>query len=130
MEGRALRVLTVKQPWASLIALGIKRVENRTWAPSKATLPDGSRIAIHAGGGWDARGAKRVGCQLDRRTLPSGLILCTAVVERIAIEMDDLYFVGPLGWVLRDVRPALSRPLRGQLGLWKVADEEVVEIQL
>ena len=124
-----MRVLTIKQPHASLIALRIKPVENRTWLPTKELLA-GERFAIHAGAGWDAEGARRVGCTFDRRTLPSGLILCTAVVARIVEEMESVYFVGPLGWVLADVRPALSRPLRGQPGLWRVSDEEVVEIQL
>ena len=26
-----MKLLTIKQPWASLICLGIKDVENRTW---------------------------------------------------------------------------------------------------
>lgn len=39
-----MRTLTVKQPWASLIVMGIKDVENRTW-----TTPYRGRILIHAG---------------------------------------------------------------------------------
>jgi hypothetical protein len=38
-----MRALTVRQPWASLITLGLKRVENRTWRI------DPQRIIIHAG---------------------------------------------------------------------------------
>ena len=39
-----MKVLSVKQPWASLIVAGIKKVENRTWQPKE--LP--GRILIHA----------------------------------------------------------------------------------
>lgn len=39
-----MKVLSIKQPWASLICAGIKDVENRTWKPKK--LPD--KILIHA----------------------------------------------------------------------------------
>ena len=39
-----LRVLTVRQPWASLIALGVKRLEVRSWATRYRGL-----VAVHAG---------------------------------------------------------------------------------
>ena len=39
--------ITLHQPWASLIALGIKTVETRSWpAPTRLV---GQRIAVHAG---------------------------------------------------------------------------------
>jgi hypothetical protein len=41
---RALRALTVKQPWAAAIAAGRKTVENRLW-PTRYRGP----LAIHAG---------------------------------------------------------------------------------
>lgn len=37
------RVLSIKQPWASLIAHGIKNIENRTWKTKFR-----GRILIHA----------------------------------------------------------------------------------
>lgn len=40
-----MKVLSVKQPWASLICAGIKDVENRTWKPKDVP----GRILIHAG---------------------------------------------------------------------------------
>ena len=39
-----MKVLSVQQPWASLIVAGIKKVENRTWKPQE--MP--GRILIHA----------------------------------------------------------------------------------
>ena len=39
--------ITLHQPWASLIALGVKTVETRSW-PASARLV-GQTIAIHAG---------------------------------------------------------------------------------
>lgn len=44
-----LRALTVHQPWASLIAAGVKRMENRGWRPRPAELSAGHWLAIHAG---------------------------------------------------------------------------------
>ncbi|RYF10502.1 MAG: ASCH domain-containing protein [Flavobacteriales bacterium] len=40
-----MKTLSIKQPWASLIATGIKDIENRTWATKYR-----GRIYIHASG--------------------------------------------------------------------------------
>ena len=43
-----MKAISIKQPWASLIAHGIKDVENRTWkCPTKYI---GQRVLIHASG--------------------------------------------------------------------------------
>ena len=51
-----LRVLTLKQPWASAIAAGVKDVENRSWSPENALFaaPRHSNgwFAVHAGSGY------------------------------------------------------------------------------
>lgn len=47
--------LTVRSPWAELIARGIKTIENRSWPPYDFML--GRRLAIHASPTWDQMGA-------------------------------------------------------------------------
>lgn len=42
-----MKALTLHQPWASLIALGVKTIETRSWRAPQALI--GQRIAIHAG---------------------------------------------------------------------------------
>ena len=42
-----MKSLTLHQPWASLIAHGVKSIETRSWAPPQSLI--GQRIAIHAG---------------------------------------------------------------------------------
>ena len=42
-----MKALTLWQPWASLIAHGIKLIETRSWFPHRSQI--GQRIAIHAG---------------------------------------------------------------------------------
>ena len=145
-----MRVLTVKQPNATLIALGIKPVENRSWPPPPA-IRDGQRFAIHAGAGWDAEVVRRLGADTcfpipgrpgdcirlgDRSAYPSGVIVCTISVARVltaAEQLDDIgariFFRGPLGWLLRDARLASSLPVRGRLSLWTIADDEVNDTQ-
>ena len=43
-----MKAISIKQPWASLIAHGIKDIENRTWKCPQKYL--GQRILIHASG--------------------------------------------------------------------------------
>jgi hypothetical protein len=89
-----LKAISLWQPWASLIAIGAKPYETRSWAPPKSLI--GQRIAIHA--------AKKPWVEvcdtLDERTfaamratlirspaglrlgcLPLGAIVCTAVLS-------------------------------------------------
>lgn len=112
-----MRALTVKQPWASLIASGVKRIENRSWRPPAALV--GQRIAIHAGAGWDKRGERHTTAR--RGELPQGRVVCTAIIDRVVEASDDPFWIGPLGWVLRDVRPVNDAPsVRGGLSLWRL----------
>lgn len=50
---KALRALTVRQPWAWAIAHGHKTIENRTWLTR-----DYGHLAIHAAARWDGDGAR------------------------------------------------------------------------
>lgn len=45
-----MKALSIKQPWASLIAHGINDIENRTWKTNFR-----GRIYIHASGKWHSR---------------------------------------------------------------------------
>lgn len=127
--------LTIMQPWASCIALGPKRVENRTWAPFALSRP--VYLAIHAGKQDDDaqawRVASRLWPQLDglRATMPRSAIVAVArflevqehetvaAISDEAGERMDPWACGPWCWCLGDVVP-ISPPLpcRGAQGLW------------
>lgn len=51
-----LRALTLHRPWDQLIALGLKKAENRTWPPGFENL--GTWIAIHSGCTFDKDGER------------------------------------------------------------------------
>src|SRR6185312_15053079 len=53
----SIRTISLTQPWASLVMLGAKKIETRSWPAPKAMI--GQRIAIHASKGFppDARDA-------------------------------------------------------------------------
>lgn len=147
-----MRVLTLTQPWATLIAVGAKRIETRGWRS-----PFVGDIAIHAAAGLGPVGGVTgllelcatfpfstalAGHGLSAGDLPRGAVVCVARVERYErmtprsiAELGPVervfghYAPGRWAWHLADVRP-LARPLpmRGSLGLTHVADHQSRQI--
>lgn len=116
-----MKALTVKQPWATLIMLGLKPVENRSWRPPSSLI--GERFVIHAGKGYDKNAdgfLDSIGLELPEN-LPSGCLLGTVKLDSVVTDFESPWFSGPLGWIIKD--PVLfpsPRKARGKLGLWKV----------
>ena len=73
----SMKVLTIHQPWASLVAEGHKTCETRSWQQSHGVL--GHRIAIHAA----RRKPDASFPALMSADLPLGAVICTAVVAWI-----------------------------------------------
>lgn len=73
-----MKALSLWQPWASFIAIGMKSFETRSWSPPPLLI--GQRIAIHAAKKAippdDVEWARRLGAP----DLPRGAIVCTAVL--------------------------------------------------
>ena len=76
-----MKVITIKQPFASLIAAGIKEYEFRTWKTKYR-----GDILIHAGKGINKEAMKKFACyNLD---YPSGCIIAKAKITD-CLEIDD-----------------------------------------
>lgn len=116
-----MKALTIHEPWATLIARGIKRVENRNWTTSLR-----GRFAIHAGKKvhWDL-----VELYNMAEHIRPGHILCTVeLAEIVPLETvgehllgGSHFAIGPLCWILRDPQPWRGESFRlGQQGLWTV----------
>lgn len=138
-----MKVLTISQPYASLIASGQKWVENRRWA-CKYRGP----LVIHAGKGqqymsydemWRHDPPLPIGsvvavCQLVdcvnllrlkamRSDYPVGSRAAASVVAHEHAE-------GPFLWVLEDVvKLADPIPVRGSQGLWNPKPELLSKLQ-
>ena len=76
-----MKVITIKQPFASMIAAGIKEYEFRTWKTKYR-----GEILIHAGKGIDKKAMKK----FERYGLdyPSGCIIAKAVLSD-CIEVSE-----------------------------------------
>ena len=123
--------LTIWQPWAALIVVGPKDIENRSWSPPAAII--GKRIAIHAGLRWDDDGAFRaeeilhiegvakIDDRLSQAFKVRGAIIGTAVVSGWVLRDTRHWFLGPIGWLLT-YRTPLPPPIacRGAQKLWSL----------
>ena len=122
--------LSIRQPWASLILLAGKDIENRKWE-TRVRGP----ILIHAAKGMtrreyldamdfaDANGTCRIGHLFDSffpDNLPRGGIIGSVNLTDCVYQSDSPWFQGPYGFVLCDPRPLPFIPFTGQLGFFDV----------
>ena len=64
-----MKALTVYEPWATLLALGAKTYETRSWDPASKGLKTPTLLAIHAAKHWDADTAGILLCRPFREAL-------------------------------------------------------------
>jgi hypothetical protein len=127
-----MRALSLQQPYATLVAIGAKRWETRSWrtryrGPLAIQASLGNRPLP---GAPQALAALQAAGFPDLGALPHGVVVavCELVdcvrVEQVtgfsALEREVGDFsAGRFAWRLEAVRPrALALPVRGHLGLW------------
>lgn len=144
-----MRALTLTQPWATLVAIGAKRIETRSWGTAYR-----GPLAIHAAKGFP-RWAKDTCCDppfalaleaAGVAEIPTGVIVATCrlvsclptreLQENQIIEMDPAagcddfnlndqerafgdYEPGRWAWLLADIKRTPPIPATGALGLWE-----------
>lgn len=132
-----MKAISLWQPWASAIALGLKRIETRSWSTSYR-----GPLAIHAAKRWqsDQREFAAAEAALDRlpNRLPLGAIVATAELvdvkrsEELETEVSAVerlygdYSPGRFGWVLDNIKPLDEPvPFKGSQGFFFVPDSLV-----
>lgn len=123
-------VLSIRQPWAWLIVNAGKDIENRSWRTKVR-----GRVLIHAAkgvtkdewrGSWDwvrqrCPEAWEKGCrEIMAGTIERGGIIGEAEIVDCVNRSDSPWFMGPYGFVLRDIKPLPFYPLKGQLGFFRI----------
>ena len=111
-----MKALTVKQPWASLIASGTKDVENRSWR-TYYTGP----LLIHAGLGVDVDDLLVWRDQLPK-LLPQGRVVARVELVDCVRDSPSVWAVqGQWHWLLAEAKPLRAGAVvRGRLGLWEL----------
>ena len=123
-----MKVITIKQPWATLIVEGYKRFEFRSWKTNYR-----GDILIHAGKGIDKEVMERlkkylpdeipIGKIIGKATLTDCVPMSKDFADMLSKENNDIYtthsFSRNYGFKLENVEK-LDNPIeiRGQLGLW------------
>lgn len=126
-----MKVLTIKQPWATLIAKGYKEYEFRTWKTNYR-----GEILIHAGKAIDKDAIKRfehlnleypLGCVIAKATI-TDCIYVDAVFKKEVVPKSPLVYrniatnenwIG-YGFKLENVQEIERIDVKGKLGLWNL----------
>ncbi len=124
-----MKALTLTQPWATLVALGYKRVETRSWKTQYR-----GPLAIHAAKGYPASARRFAEHFGGLARTPRGAIVCTIdlvdcqLTEEAALRISDLelhlgdYTPGRWAWLFDSASLRLLPdpiPAKGALGLWE-----------
>ena len=109
-----MRVLTIRQPWASLIVAGIKDVENRSWATRHR-----GKLGIHAASRYDQSLVDEYGDLLNDDLPLGALIGSVTLVDCVQGSRSEWALPERWHWVLANPKK-LVRPrwVPGKLGLW------------
>ena len=150
-----MKALSLTQPWATLVAIGAKHVETRSWSVSYR-----GPIAIHASKGFPREAieccfvspfntALKAGGINVPNDLPRGAIVAVATLRgcypttnfsasntsdgHLRISENELafgdYSPGRYGWAFVNIRK-LAEPIqcRGALGLWDVPFDVIAQV--
>lgn len=119
-----MKVLSIRQPWASAVVDGIKDIENRTWETAFR-----GRFLVHATR-WSSEQQfyedmlfiwERA--NQDRGMIPHsyrdfGFIIGEATLVDCVRSSPSRWFEGPVGFVLKDQRRIEPILAKGRLGFW------------
>ena len=124
-----MKTLSIRQPWASLIAGGFKPVENREWSTSFR-----GRFLIHASKTFDTEGYTWV-CgnapllklpfgfmQMKLSQFPMGGIVGEADLVGCCTHHNSPWFVGPYAFVIKNAKQLPFVAMPGRLKFFNVED--------
>lgn len=115
-----LRALSIRQPWAWLVANGHKDIENRCWPTTFR-----GRFLIHAGRRWGADEkldlyGLRAECpeiQIPDALDLGGIVGVAEIVDCVT-EHPSRWFGGEFGFVIANARPLPFTPCHGLLNFF------------
>lgn len=111
-----MKALSVKQPWAWLIANGHKDIENRTWNTHFR-----GKFLVHASKGLDKKALDKYLHLIPSGTvLKRGGIVGAVMLDSVVKESTSEWFIGPFGFVLKDAKPCMFVECKGKLGFFEV----------
>ncbi|TMI98457.1 MAG: ASCH domain-containing protein [Alphaproteobacteria bacterium] len=120
--------LSVRQPYAWLIGVGIKPVENRSWYTHYR-----GQLFIQATLAFARTPLEKIEkdhkVQIDRSALHRGGIVAVADLTDIVTAHRSKWFEGPFGWVFENPRLLPFVPMPGAQGIRDVPEEVLERIK-
>jgi hypothetical protein len=129
-----VKILTLWQPWASLVSSGAKRIETRSWSPARGGMLGPGPLLIHAGRHWD--GAARKLCfrqpfrsalfgdaRPDPKALPLGCVLALVHLYGFRPTSDERGEILPWARDLAEPERSFGDYKPGRFG-WFLGDPE------
>ena len=127
-----MKAITIKEPWASMIACGFKHIETRSWSTKYR-----GRIAIHAGKGkppkeWaehvpdmmEMVGDIHPGCVIAYADLVDCKPITSELIDEVKRNnteyISGFYEVGRFAFVLENVERVAPMEAKGKLGIWNI----------
>ena len=130
-----MKVLTLKQPWATLVAEGIKEYEFRTWKTKYR-----GKVLIHAGAGVDKQDMdtfKELNLEYPKKRIVAlveiedCLELDKDLNKKIIAEKNIAYGNKTregYAWKIKRIKKINSnQEINGKLGLWNIDNESIKE---
>ena len=128
-----MRVITLKQPWATLVAEGIKKYEFRSWKINYR-----GEILIHAGKGIDRNAIKKFK-HLNLNYSYSKILAKVEIVDCIKLNKEinrKICLENPIiygnknrtgyAWKLENVQKIYSEELlQGKQGIWYIDETNI-----
>ena len=113
-----VKTISIRQPWAHLIVLGIKDIENRSWKTKYR-----GRILIHAALKIDWDAVKVLNIPESEwhifKKNRGGIIGETEIIDCVT-QSSSKWFEGPFGFVLTNSKPLPFTKIKGKLGIFTI----------
>ncbi len=130
IKGEFMKVISIKEPYATLIMNNIKKIETRSWKTSYR-----GEIFIHASLKSDYKNSSNNLLEKFTRNLElhNGKIICkcqlidcvymdrklTKNIKRNKVEYScGKYQIGRYAWILDNVEPIIPISAKGRLNIW------------
>lgn len=120
MYNKTVKCISIRQPWAYLVANGHKDIENRSkpfayrgevYIHAAQTIAEDADLAYQL--------ASRLGITLPPiEELKRGGIIGRAWIDNCVTDHKSKWFFGPYGLVLRHAHKVPFQALKGQLGIF------------
>ncbi len=128
-----MKVITLKQPWATLVAEGLKQYEFRSWKINYR-----GKILIHAGQGIDEEGMERVK-NLNLKFPKSRIVAEVTIDDCILLDQEinkkiinenkivygEKYDRTGYAWKLTNIKKINSKvEVKGKQGFWNINEKD------